>query len=407
MSTNDIKMLVIMPSLTSGGAERSLINFLSELKEHYSNVDLLLFQQKGLFYNLIPNSINVIATPLEMDLLYGPFKNIFKHIKKNFALSFKILFLRILIKILRNLIPKKTEMAKNQYVWKLYKSILTMTPEKYDVAIAFQQTHPINFLIDKVDSTIKIGWIHSSYKGNKFNEKIDLPFFKKLDSLYTVSEECLDELKSIFSEEDVKVKLMKNIVSPKAIKDMATLKPKVIFNQSKFNIVTVGRLEEPKGYDLMLKSIKILEKAKKVDFCLYIIGEGTLKGSIESFINENKLHDEVKLLGVQENPYSIVNQADLYIQTSYYEGYGLAIEEAKILKKPLLLTNFSCANIHVNHGENGVIVNKNSSDIYNGLLEVYENLDIYKKSSENFLNKEYFQDESFEEFIKSIDASLL
>ena len=48
-------------------------------------------------------------------------------------------------------------------------------------------------------------------------------------------------------------------------------------------------------------------------------------------------------MGVKENPYPYIKKADIYVQPSRYEGKSIAIDEAKILKKPIVVTNFSTA----------------------------------------------------------------
>ena len=403
MSLSNQKILVIMPSLTSGGAERALINFLNELKAHYNNIDLLLFQQNGLFYDLVPSEINIVNTPIEMRLLYAPISDVIKYIKTDYLLSIRIILLRIWVKFVKRVIFNRTEMAKNQYVWKYYSKILNNYEDKYDVAIAYQQTHPINYLIDKVNSIKKIGWLHSSYKGNKFNKKYDLKYYEKLDIVYTVSEECLEDVKEVFYEGSINFKLMKNIVSKNSIIEMSVLNVTPVFNHAVFNIVTIGRLDYVKGYDLMLNAVKMLAKMNKIDFCLYIIGEGTLREWIEKFVVDNQLSNQIKLLGVQANPYAFINQSDLYIQTSRFEGYGLAIEEAKLLQKPLLLTDFTCAKIHVNHRENGIIVEHDPKDICNGILDIFNNYDSYRTHSKK-IDLKLNEDNSLEQFINDIEG---
>lgn len=382
MNLNNYKILVIMPSLTSGGAEKALINFLEELKKKYKHIDLLLFQQNGLFYDSIPDEINILQTPIEMQLLYGPFENIYKSYKYKPFTSLKILIVRLIVKLIRKAIRDKTEMAKNQYVWIFYDYVLKKMSYNYDIAIAYQQTHPINFLIRKVDAKIKIGWMHSSYIGNGFNKKIDYPYFKALDALYAVSEECYRELLETFDNKKVNIKKMNNIISNSTIKKMSKLETDVQMDKSKFNIVTVGRLEDVKGYELMLESMQLLSESDQIDYCLYIIGEGSLKHNIIDFIEKKGLKDKVILLGTRSNPYPIISSGNLYIQTSKFEGYGIAIKEASILNKPLLLTNFNAANLHVKEGYNGLIVSQSAQAISDGILNIFKNYSSYQEKSQ-------------------------
>ena len=53
-------ILIVMPDLKSGGAERSLVNFLTECDEKRYKIDLLLFRKMGIFLTQIPNYVNII-----------------------------------------------------------------------------------------------------------------------------------------------------------------------------------------------------------------------------------------------------------------------------------------------------------------------------------------------------------
>ncbi|PEU67247.1 glycosyl transferase, partial [Bacillus cereus] len=97
--------------------------------------------------------------------------------------------------------------------------------------------------------------------------------------------------------------------------------------------ISVGRLAKEKGLDISLEAFNILVK-KGYDLKWYLIGEGNVRVELERRIREEKLEKRVILLGIKENPYPYIKQADIYIQTSRYEGKSISIDEAKILAKP-------------------------------------------------------------------------
>lgn len=76
---------------------------------------------------------------------------------------------------------------------------------------------------------------------------------------------------------------------------------------------------------------------------------------------------EVVLLGFQKNPYAFMRQADVYVQPSRFEGFGLTIGEAKILGKPIVSTNFDVVNNQLTHGKNGLIVKMDGKSIANAI----------------------------------------
>lgn len=56
-------VLFVMSSLRNGGAERSLVNLLQLLDYDRYNVDLLLFQNEGMFLKQVPKAVNIISNP--------------------------------------------------------------------------------------------------------------------------------------------------------------------------------------------------------------------------------------------------------------------------------------------------------------------------------------------------------
>ena len=73
----------------------------------------------------------------------------------------------------------------------------------------------------------------------------------------------------------------------------------------------------------------------------------------------------------------------MYIQTSRFEGKSVAIDEAKILKKPILVTNFSTAKDQIENGVNGMIVEMNPEAIAKGVQDLLDNKPLIEKFVEN------------------------
>ena len=102
-------------------------------------------------------------------------------------------------------------------------------------------------------------------------------------------------------------------------------------------MVSVGRLTNQKDHLTLLKSIKLLDKSFKVK--LIIIGKGINKKLLQSYIKKNKLQNKVYLLGYLDNPYHYINDSDIVILTSKYEGLPNILLEAQYLKKYIISSN--------------------------------------------------------------------
>ena len=104
------------------------------------------------------------------------------------------------------------------------------------------------------------------------------------------------------------------------------------------NLVTVARLVEQKGIDRFIRvHSKLMQKG--IYNNIYVIGDGPLKEQLEKQIKEQNVENSFYLLGKKQNPYPYIKAADYFCLFSYFEGYGMVLEEAKILNKPILITN--------------------------------------------------------------------
>jgi len=99
-----------------------------------------------------------------------------------------------------------------------------------------------------------------------------------------------------------------------------------------------------------------------------------MRPCVEKLIREKHMTDCITLLGEQANPYPFMAAADIYVQTSRFEGFGLTIAEAKILNRPIVSTNFPVVYDQITDGQNGLIAEMNSESIAQKILQLYENL---------------------------------
>ncbi|MBC8882997.1 glycosyltransferase [Flavobacterium piscinae] len=111
----------------------------------------------------------------------------------------------------------------------------------------------------------------------------------------------------------------------------------------------------------------------------YVLGEGSLRNELQQQIDDLHLHQHFFLIGQKENPYPYLLKATLYAQTSRFEGKSRATEEAKILQKVILATNFPTVNDQLKHLENGYIVDLTAEAIAAGIQQLLDNEEIREK----------------------------
>lgn len=90
-------------------------------------------------------------------------------------------------------------------------------------------------------------------------------------------------------------------------------------------LLTVARLAPQKGLDLLLEAATLI-KQRGIDFTWLVAGDGPLKAQLNQQIDDAAL--PVKLLGRREDIGALLSQADVVVQTSYWEGQPLTLREA-------------------------------------------------------------------------------
>lgn len=362
-------ILFIIPSLGAGGGEKSLINLLTQFDFNKYNVDLFLLNHSGLFIDFIPKEVNVLDITENVEIFNKGLKDsIVRYLAKG---KFRLACSRLMFCI-KNRVNKNIGIAE-QYSWKYLKKAIGIIDKKYDVAIGYLEKTSNYICIDCVQADKKIGWIHNDYRKLNLDKSFDTKYFKNMDYLVTVSEECEKVLKEEFPEESDKVKLIFNIVSKNAIENLANEAiEKDLMNKDNINILSIGRLHQQKGFDIAIETCKILVD-KGYNICWYIIGEGQERKKLEELIDKNKLKNNFKLLGLKSNPYKYLKACDIYVQSSRYEGKSVAIDEAKILRKPIVVTNFSTVYDQIENNKTGIITEMNSLEISKGIESIINN----------------------------------
>ncbi len=121
-------------------------------------------------------------------------------------------------------------------------------------------------------------------------------------------------------------------------------------------IVAVGRLNEQKGFDVLIEAFAEIA-AKAEDWQLLIYGDGPLRGALEAQIAGLGLAEQVKLMGTTDTPGAWVEGANLFVLSSRYEGFPNVLGEAMAAGLPIIATDcdFGPAEM-IEHARSGLLV---------------------------------------------------
>ncbi len=123
------------------------------------------------------------------------------------------------------------------------------------------------------------------------------------------------------------------------IPNMISIKAEPYHGENSKIILSVGRLTEQKGYDLLLQSIK---KAAPLlsGFVVHIYGDGPMRSELEQQIKVLELEDYVKLMGYSTRMSQIYSNACFYVMSSRFEGFPMVLLEAAAAG--LSIVSFNC-----------------------------------------------------------------
>lgn len=384
-------ILILMPSMFIGGAERSLIGLMESIDYTKYNIDLFLYRREGEFLKFIPNKVNLLPQISSYTNFDRPIKDVL--FSKNFRFGLKRLKAKIDIKKR----GQENVWSSLQYIYHNIMPLLPNLDKEYDLAINF--LNPAEILVEKVNAKKKIAWIHTDYTKIVPDKELDLKVYSNVDYIANVSKTCEEQFLSIYNQLEDKCIVVENILSENFIKEQS--QEKIMdkqFNdvdEETIKILSIGRYDGAKNFDNVPEICSnILKNGYKVKW--YIIGFGTDENLIKEKIKEFNMQDNIILLGKKENPYPYIKGCDIYVQPSRYEGKSVAVREAQILNKPVVITNFETSKSQLIDGFDGIIVPMDNEGCAEGIYNLIKDKELQQRLIENTKITDYTNKQELE-----------
>ncbi|MGL5989247.1 glycosyltransferase [Cetobacterium sp.] len=319
------KVRITINNLGGGGAEKVLIKLLEKLNFKYE-IDLFLITKSGVYLEEVPKNIKI-------------------------DYNFKELFSNNILARVKNSILAR---GKEKIYSKDKSFIYNLNKKKYDYEIAFLEGRSTEIVANSKNlSSKKIAWVHTDLiKRRLMSIEEERIIYSKFDEIICVSNHSRNSLLELYPEYENKTKVIYNPIDSEEILNKSL--DKIEMNKDRVNLVTVGRLSDEKGYDLLLKAIKNL-RDKNLNFKLYIVGTGPYEKFYKTYILENNLQNYVEMVGFQKNPYPYIKSADIFVSSSRYEGFPLVLAEAIVLKKPVIATKCTGPIEILDNGKYGIL----------------------------------------------------
>ncbi len=343
------KLLFMLPNLSHGGAEKVLVNLVNNLNSQKYDITVMTLFDVGINRQFLLPHIH--------------YKYVFK---KTFPANCKILSL---------FSPK--------FLHKLF------IKENYDMEISYLEGPTSRIVsgvkqIENKKNIPTVAWIHISQRDLKTAvyafccAKEAKNCYNSFDRIVCVSKTVADDFQSIFSLEKEPVVLYNTVESNKILEKASEEVTDVEFSETERNIIAVGTLKQVKGFERLINIHKKLRDSD-LPVHLYFLGEGPDKDLLKEQTKKFGIDDSVTFLGYKTNPYKYVKKCDLFVCSSYAEGFSTAATEALIVGTPVCTTLVSgMKEMLGDNNEYGVVTENSEEALFNGIYRMLTEPELLK-----------------------------
>ncbi len=221
--------------------------------------------------------------------------------------------------------------------------IMCIKTPKSDISICYSNHQRILSILSRKSTHKSILFVHSDldrYIDKKSRIKLKNKIkFNKFTKIICVSQKVKESILKLYDKEiEKKCYVVHNYVDGERIIRLSNekIKEKIDFNIPTF-ISIANHVEEYKNINLIIDSAHKL-KQENITFQVLLIGSGKDTNNYEKRIKELGLDKNIIILGTKENPYPYLKMSKALLFTSKYEGYGMVLDEARVLNIPIIST---------------------------------------------------------------------
>ncbi|TXD41659.1 glycosyltransferase [Lujinxingia vulgaris] len=304
------RILLYIPSLRGGGAERSMINLARGLIEAGAHVDLVVSMAESDYSAELPPEVRVHTMGVRRIHRVIP----------------------ALAKAIRRLQP-------DLIVSRPYRANLLMM-----LASRLARSRAARVLIVDNTTTQEMALVEDSPRGRVRN-LVDLKLMRRLypraSRIIVVSRGSADDLIALL---DLPSELVEVIYNPVEIDHITAQANETIdhpwLNDDLPLLMTAGRLARQKDHPTLIRALHHLNQSRQAR--LMIFGQGPDERALQRLIAELGLEDRVALMGFTPNPFPYMAHADAFVLSSAWEGLGNVLIEAMALGTPVISTDCPC-----------------------------------------------------------------
>lgn len=331
-----IRILYILDSLNIfGGTPRKTLELMN-----YFNTNSYLYVYSNSF-----NQYYELFQKTKGKVIIGPYgRNIFRHVKS----------------ILQIIKENEINIIQTQFFFGiLLATIVKIIKPKLVLVVAFVGLEKYNFFKEKILQLAIPKSDHIVFVSN-FIKKSITQKFKAIEKMnYSII------LNGYANNLQIKQEI------PREIKHIA------IFDSA--------ALIELKNLQVVIKALLVLKnKFNYNNFYFYVCGNGPYKANLDKLIEKFHLQNYVFFLGYCEDVYKIISKIDIFVHPAYAEGFGIAVVEAMLAEKPIIVSNAGALPELIENNISGLVVDPHDPEEWaEAIIKLVKNTEFAKELAMN------------------------
>lgn len=362
MKTNPIKVLHIIPTLLSGGAERQLTTIVTNISADVIENTVCVMSDPHFFApSILESGSEVIDLKVSGKHPFfqtsAKFRKIIQKINPDVIQStmFDANISARMARFFNNRIPLVTLLQAPDY-----------SPEA--ITGANWNNNKIRFL-KAIDKTT--GWVAKPY-------------------YVACSEFVKNDYQQHFGIDEEQIEVIYNSIDSNYLSatesQLQKLRSELKFPKDVIKFLNIGRLDPQKNHKILFEAFRqVIEEVPNA--VLLLVGTGGLENDLKKYTQDLQIADKVHFLGKRSDIGALLEFSDVFVFPSLFEGFGIALTEAMYKSLPCIVSKIDVFKEIITHNENGYIVDPNSpTELKNAMIKLFRDESLRKFLGGNAFN---------------------
>ena len=382
------KVLFVINTLGHAGAEVALLELLNHMDREKYELYLYVVLGQGEMFESLPADVHILNDFYSTESVLSEAGR--KQMRKNCLHA--MLKKGHCIQNLRYVFSQYRWMKKNgtvqmdKLLWRVLSNSGQRLEETFDLAVAYLEGGSTYYVAEHVKACKKAAFVHIDYGSSGYSREMDQGCYDKMDRIFTVSDEVKKHFLEFYPEYEAKTEVFHNLIDQEKICARAEEAGGFADGYDGFRILTVGRLNPQKAYEVAVDAMKKI-KDSGAEARWYVLGEGQERKKLEIQIRQLGLEQDFILCGAVKNPYPYYRQTDLYVHATRFEGKSIAIQEAQTLGCAILASDCNGNREQIENGVDGILCELDADRIAQEILQLMHDPEKRKQMGKAAMNK--------------------